>query len=119
MADPAEERGGDRPREPAQRLFIGVPVSMKTVDTLAGAVESLARRAQDRRVRIRWLAPATYHVTVKFLGWCRPEVTEAIADALRRAVDGIEPMRLAAARLGAFPSPGRASVVWAGVDDPG
>jgi RNA 2',3'-cyclic 3'-phosphodiesterase len=103
----------------ARRLFVGLPVSLETVDALAGAAESLARRAQERRIRVRWLAPATYHVTVKFLGACRPEGIDALADALARAAAGIAPLRFATARLGAFPSPARATVVWAGVEDPG
>lgn len=99
------------------RLFVGVPVSLETVDALSGAAESLARRAHQARVRVRWLAPATYHVTLKFLGWCRAEVVDAVTDAVRDACAGSEPFRFRAERLGAFPSPARATVVWAGVDD--
>jgi 2'-5' RNA ligase len=101
-----------------KRLFVGIPVSLETVDGLSGAAESLARRAQQNKVRIRWLAPATYHVTVKFLGACREETVGAVVDALREAAAGLEPLRFTTARLGAFPSTKRASVVWAGVEDP-
>ena len=103
----------------ARRLFVGIPVSLETVDALSGACESLARRARDAKVRVRWLAPATYHLTIKFLGWCRPDVVDAITDGLARAAATTEPLRFTTARLGAFPSPAKASVVWAGVDDPG
>jgi 2'-5' RNA ligase len=99
------------------RLFVGVPVSLETIDGLSGAAESLARRAQSAKVKVRWLAPATYHVTLKFLGGCRPEAVEAIHDALGRAAVGIAPFRFMTARLGAFPSAQKASVVWAGVED--
>ena len=101
------------------RLFVGVPVSLETVDGLSGASESLARRAQSAKVAVRWLAPATYHVTLKFLGACRPEVVGAIGDALVRAAAGISPFRFQTARLGAFPSAQKATVVWAGVEDGG
>jgi len=103
----------------ARRLFVGIPVSLPTVDALSGACESLARRARDAKVPIRWLAPATYHITIKFLGWCRPEVVDAVIDALGRAAAGIEPVRFTTARLGAFPSVQKASVVWAGIEDGG
>jgi RNA 2',3'-cyclic 3'-phosphodiesterase len=100
-----------------RRLFIGVPVSMRTLDALAGATETLARRAQNARLAVRWLAPATYHVTLKFLGWCRPETVDAVVDAARRVAGTIEPFRFSAARLGAFPSAQKATIVWAGIDD--
>jgi 2'-5' RNA ligase len=103
----------------AKRLFVGIPVSLPTVDALSGACEALARRARDAKVKVRWLAPATYHVTIKFLGWCRPEIVDGVADALRRAAEGVEPVRFTTARLGAFPSTAKASVVWAGVEDGG
>ena len=106
-------------RGDGKRLFVGLPVSLATVDALAGAAESLARRAGERRVRVRWLAPATYHVTMKFLGWCRTETIDAVADALHRATLGQAPLRFQTARLGAFPRPDKATVVWAGVEDAG
>ena len=51
-----------------RRLFVGVPVATAVAQQLAGACESLARRAQAQGVPLRWVAPATYHVTLKFLG---------------------------------------------------
>lgn len=104
--------------EGGKRLFVGIPVSLATVDALAGAAESLARRAATGKVKVRWLAPATYHLTVKFLGWCRDETIDAVADGVRRALEGIDPLRFQTARLGAFPSTQKATVVWAGVEDP-
>jgi 2'-5' RNA ligase len=101
------------------RLFVGIPVSLETCDGLSGAAESLARRAQNAKVKVRWLAPATYHVTLKFLGAVREEAVGAIADGLARAAAGVQPFRFSTARLGAFPSAQKASVVWAGIEDAG
>ena len=101
------------------RLFVGVPVSLETCDGLSGAAESLARRAQNAKVKVRWLAPATYHVTLKFIGWTRRDAADALGDALARAVAAAQqaPFSFRTARLGAFPTADRASVVWAGVED--
>ena len=106
-----------RPAAPAQRLFVGVKVSLATVNALSGAVEALARRATTAGVRVRWLAPATYHVTLRFLGWTRPEAIEALRDRLREVAAAHKPFELVTRRLGAFPRPGAARVVWAGVED--
>ncbi len=110
---------GPAPPSDARRLFVGVAVAPTVAEQLAAACASLARRAQAQGVALRWLAPAGYHVTLKFLGWTRPEVIPAVTEAIERAVRGIEPFRWKAARLGAFPSTGKATVVWAGVEDPG
>jgi len=110
---------GDRPKpgRDAKRLFVGIRPAMAAVAQLGEVAEALARRAATAGVPIRWLSPATYHVTVKFLGWARPEAVPAIVDAIRAAAT-VRPFTFTTARLGAFPARDRASVVWAGVDCP-
>jgi len=96
------------------RLFVGVRVSVATANELAACAEMLARRANDARADIRWVAPANYHVTLKFLGWTRDDALAAVRDALDDTCRGVQPMKLRTERLGAFPSLDRASVLWAG-----
>ena len=101
------------------RLFVGARVSMATIGELGGTAEMLARRAQQAGLRVSWVAPATYHVTLKFIGWVRREAATAIADALPRAVAAakVAPFSFRTQRLGAFPTAEKASVVWAGIED--
>ncbi len=103
----------------ARRLFIGVPVSLRCADDLSGAAESLARRALAAKQRVRWVAPASYHVTLKYVGWVRPALFAPLVAAARDAASGRRPFTFRAARLGAFPDSKRATVVWAGVEDGG
>ncbi len=103
----------------ARRLFFGVPVSLRCADDLSGTAESLARRAQTAQLRVRWVAPASYHVTLKYVGWARPELVSPLIEAATRAAAGRRPFTFRTARLGAFPDARRATVVWAGVEDPG
>jgi 2'-5' RNA ligase len=98
-----------------KRLFVGIRPSMTTVAQLGEVTESLARRATNAGVPIRWLPPASYHVTLKFLGWGKAEVVPAVVDALRAAA-AVAPFTFSTARLGAFPSRDKATVVWAGCD---
>ena len=101
------------------RLFVGVRVSMDTVARLRQTRSDLARAADEAEVAIRWVAPASYHVTLQFLGWARPPVVEALGDGVGEALSGVRGFRFAARGLGAFPEAGRARVVWAGLDDGG
>jgi 2'-5' RNA ligase len=68
------------------RLFIGVPVAAAVAGELAGTCESLARRATTQKVAMRWLAPAAYHVTVRYLGWTRREMVASVERAMQKAV---------------------------------
>jgi 2'-5' RNA ligase len=110
----------ESPYNDGKRLFVGARVSVGTANALAGAAETLARRARDAGVDgIKWVAPINYHVTIKFLGWTRDAALGALHDALGAAASGLAPPRLVwrTTRLGGFPSLERASVLWAGVED--
>jgi 2'-5' RNA ligase len=99
------------------RLFIGIPVSLQTANALAQCVETLARRAKDARIELRWVAPASYHITLKFLGWTRDDAIPAIRDRVAAAIAGTPVLKLRTAKLGAFPSLDKATVLWAGIED--
>lgn len=99
------------------RLFIGARVSLATVRALDDAVQEM-RRAESA-VRPKWVAPATYHVTLKFLGWSRPKSVEALRDRVGAALAGARAVEIECRGLGAFPSPEKARVVWAGIDPAG
>jgi len=102
-----------------KRLFVGVRVSVATANTLAGCAETLARRARDAGVDLRWVAPTNYHVTLAFLGWTGADAIGAVCDALERATVGQDRITFRTSRLGAFGSLDQANVLWAGIDDPG
>jgi 2'-5' RNA ligase len=102
-----------------KRLFLGLRVSVATANGLAQCAEQLARRARDANLEVKWVAPASYHVTLKFLGWTRVDLIEALDDRIAAAIAGIAPFKFKTARLGAFPSLDKSTVVWAGIEDPG
>jgi 2'-5' RNA ligase len=102
-----------------KRLFVGAQISVATANALAGAAETLARRAKDAGVDIRWIPPVNYHITIRFLGWTRTEAIGAVRDALDAAAGGTSPLSFRTTRLGAFASLDRASILWAGVEEPG
>jgi 2'-5' RNA ligase len=102
-----------------KRLFVGAHISVGAANTLAGCAETLARRARDAGVELRWVAPANYHVTLAFLGWTGIDTVGPVCDALDAATQGENRFTFRTTRLGAFPSLDKASVLWAGVEEPG
>ena len=103
-------------REPGKRLFVAAQVSTATSNALASAAQTLARRARDAGLDVRWMPATSYHITLKFLGWTRDPAVEAVRDALVEAARGTPRLMLRTARIGAFPALEKASVVWAGVE---
>ena len=101
------------------RLFIGIQISMAAVDAITEAVVGMRGGADASGLNVRWVPPASYHVTLKFLGEARPETVAAIRDAVAAAVDDEAAFRFATRGAGAFPSPERARVLWIGADDAG
>ncbi len=101
-----------RPRH----LFVGIRTSVATTNALSVAVETLARRARDARAELRWVAPTTYHVTLKYLGWAQPEIVPALIDTLEAAIAGTPRFVIRAGKLGGFPTLDAATVLWAGVE---
>jgi 2'-5' RNA ligase len=102
---------------PGKRLFVGVRISVAASNALAGCAETLARRARDAGVDLRWVPPINYHVTLAFLGWTGVEAIGPVCDALAAAIAGETRTTFRTTRLGAFPSLDHASVLWAGIED--
>ena len=95
-------------------MFVAVSVPEEAKSAIASAVAPWRLEFS----RARWTPPENWHVTLKFLGATWPRLVEwvqeqvaivaAEASAFQTRVDG----------LGAFPSAGRARVLWAGLEDP-
>jgi 2'-5' RNA ligase len=64
---------------------------------------------------VAWVPPDNLHVTVKFLGGVAPDRLEAVAEALGRVARAAAPFAVVVQGLGAFPTPARARVIWAGI----
>jgi 2'-5' RNA ligase len=78
---------------------------------LGGAVEGLRRVARD----VAWVVPENVHVTLKFLGQVREARAAELVAALAQATSGFASFEASVEGLGAFPTPLRPRVIWAGV----
>jgi 2'-5' RNA ligase len=98
-------------------LFVGIPLSMRSLKAVANAASDLKERSASSDLDLRWVAPARYHVTLKYLGWTKTGALPAVREALGAAVEGHKAFDMRCRELGAFPSLAKAEVLWAGLDD--
>lgn len=96
------------------RLFLGIPAPQP--ENLRALSRELAAAHQD----LRLVPDGSWHVTLRFLGdvhdeRARDRLITDVADAVR----GRQALACRIERLGAFPKPGDARVVWAAAEAPG
>lgn len=94
------------------RLFFGLELSPDVRDFVVDAMNPL----MEALAGVRWVRPENLHVTVKFLGWCSPDLIPDIEESMLDASEYF-PVRLNIGGVGGFPSQGSARVLWVGVDD--
>jgi RNA 2',3'-cyclic 3'-phosphodiesterase len=89
------------------RLFVAIDPPDRIRD-------ALARRAAALTGRLRLVPRDQLHLTLRFLGEVDDDRVPALVEALAAAVPG-PPIGLRVVGGGAFPSPGRPRVLWAGL----
>jgi 2'-5' RNA ligase len=95
------------------RTFVAVDVSPAIRSRLSALQDALGRAG----VSARWASADSFHVTLVFLG----DVEDRDLARLCRDVAAVcaehDPFAMSLQGVGAFPTPERARVVWAGVDE--
>ncbi|HEX2765869.1 MAG TPA: RNA 2',3'-cyclic phosphodiesterase [Candidatus Limnocylindria bacterium] len=97
------------------RLFVAVELEDDLRRRLADAIATW--RLDPRTDGLRWVEPDALHLTLAFLGATAPARVGEIEAAMRGVAPDHPPFALPTGRLGAFPRPGSARVVWYAVDD--
>ena len=94
------------------RLFTAIGLGAEALQALTAVQRALRAHSEFKR----WQPLAQLHLTLNFLGevpeGLLPDLDQATAAAARAS----EPFSLALGHLGAFPSPRKPRVLWAGVE---
>ena len=94
------------------RSFIAIELPAEVRLALGNLIAGLK---SGQSSRVRWVAPDSIHLTLKFLGNITADRIEPITGAIREGAQGIDPFWLEVKGLGAFPNLRRVQVAWAGV----
>ncbi|HXU61396.1 MAG TPA: RNA 2',3'-cyclic phosphodiesterase [Polyangia bacterium] len=99
----------------AVRSFVAVPLP----STVQQAVFGIAGELAGALPGVRWSRKVeNMHITMKFLGNVDEARLAAFGADLQAALVAVPAFPIAVRGVGAFPSPRRANVIWAGIDDP-
>jgi 2'-5' RNA ligase len=103
-----------RPEAAPLRLFVAVDVPHDARLAIERAIDPF----REAFPKARWVPIENWHVTLKFLGRTWPRLVEWVHDRVRDVAASQDGFLVRLSGLGAFPSPRRARVVWAGLEDP-
>jgi 2'-5' RNA ligase len=95
------------------RAFVAIELAAAVKEQLRALERDLQAASPSRAVR--WVDAGQLHITLKFLGDTPGGRLAAVEQALEAAVAGHAPFTLRLGGLGAFPTAGRARVVWVGL----
>ncbi|HPU97592.1 MAG TPA: RNA 2',3'-cyclic phosphodiesterase [Candidatus Hydrogenedentes bacterium] len=87
-------------------------------EDVRAALERFCAEGRARGIRAGWASPATYHLTLCFMGHAAPDRVEEMVRQAQADFTACSPgaLELAAAGVGAFPGPARPAVCWAGIE---
>ncbi|NIU74883.1 MAG: RNA 2',3'-cyclic phosphodiesterase, partial [Gammaproteobacteria bacterium] len=94
------------------RVFVAV----NPTDEERARLDEASRPLREAGYPVRWLPPENVHLTLKFLGEVTDEQADEVTAAVAEAVAGLGSFDMTVSGFGAFPSPKRPSVVWAGIE---
>jgi 2'-5' RNA ligase len=93
------------------RAFIGIEIDPPTVRNISTALASLKSDFPG----IRWIAPANFHFTLKFLGNIAEDKIDPVARALELHLHLFPRFTINAKGLGVFPDLKRPRILWVGL----
>lgn len=93
------------------RLFVAIDPSEEQREEL----RLLQQRLSGSLDGVKWIRPAALHLTLKFLGEQEEDLLTVIIEAMQEAAPVVKPFTLQFGRIGVFPTPRRARIIWAGV----
>ncbi len=93
------------------RTFLCIPID----SSLKAKLDELSQQARQRiPVSASWVKPENFHVTVRFLGEIDPMLTIDLEESCKAVTRDMTPFDLPIDRVGAFPTPSRPRILWAG-----
>lgn len=95
------------------RSFIAIPLPQDIINSFCQAQENLRRKIQ---YPVKWVKPASMHITLKFLGDTTTTQIAQITDIMEQ-MPTQKPFTIEFREIGMFPERGSPRVIWIGIVD--
>ena len=98
------------------RAFLAVDLDEDLRGRVAALQQTLKQSVQQAApsARLSWTAPATMHLTIKFLGEIEDALVAPLRHRIAAGIGELEPIAWPLDRLGAFPHPRDPRTIWIG-----
>ena len=80
-------------------------------------ISQVQERATKLASGVKWVPPANYHVTLKFLGDVRRDRLSRVQSAIDEVVRDLPAFDMKIGGMGVFPTPRRPRVIWIGIEE--
>ncbi|RMI14744.1 MAG: RNA 2',3'-cyclic phosphodiesterase [Calditrichaeota bacterium] len=97
------------------RTFVAIAISPELQQAFGELLQAMRRIPGD----VKWVAPESIHLTLKFLGELTPDEVHRVFQGVETAVANTPAFSLATAGQGAFPSLKNPRVFWIGLKESG
>ena len=94
------------------RAFISLEVTKTIKEEIAKLQEKLRRSGAD----VKWIAPSSMHITLKFLGRVPSVLVPAIVESLEPVIRRGHRLQMSIEGLGVFPNLKNPRIVWIGLE---
>lgn len=95
------------------RTFIAVDLP----NDIHNALQELQNNLKDSMPDVRWTKYGNIHLTLKFLGDVELSRIEKISKSIQYIADGYSQFNIGLAKVGAFPSSRKPSIIWVGIEE--
>jgi 2'-5' RNA ligase len=95
------------------RTFIGIDIG----DAIRANALTLQKELAKSGAEVKWATPGSMHITLLFLGEVDDRELHAVCRTVKQIAEREAPFALRVAGVGAFPTPRRPKIVWAGITD--
>jgi len=95
------------------RTFIGIDIG----DAIRTNAIALQKELAKTGAEVKWVEAESVHVTLLFLGEVDDRELHAVCKAVKEAAASEPPFGLRVSGVGAFPTPRRPKILWAGITD--
>lgn len=103
------------------RLFVALDLSIAVTEQLIQQQKTLQEAIVQAfpETRVRWVAPANIHATIKYLGAVEAALVPWIEEVLENIAKPLFPFQIKSSGVGCFPDAATPRIIWSGLDKSG